>query len=892
MSAPILTTKLFIPPIRPQSVARPRLFERLHQSLHAKLILISAPAGFGKSILLSQWLHEQSLPVAWLSLDENDNTTTGFLTYMITALQTVDANIGQDVLAQLQAQANASHHALTSLINALAQLPQEMILVLDDYHAVDSPEIDEVIAFLLEYLPPQLHLVIATREDPQIPLARLRARQELAEIRVADLRFTAEESANFLNKMMNLSLSEADILALEKRTEGWIAGLQLAALSLRGRDDTAEFIEAFTGSHRFILDYLIEEVLQHQPDELRQFLLHIAILDRFNAELCDTVLESQDSQDKLRHLERGNIFLIALDEHHNWYRFHHLFADALRTYLRQEDKETLSGLHLRASRWFADQNFTPEAIHHALQAEAYDYAADLIELIFPVMDEVYQLRTWIRWHNALPKTIVDKRPILNIGHAWSLLGRGFPDEAEEQLRRAEAWFAQSDDATSEMVVLDLNFFESLPATISSARAYGALTMGDPENGLKYAEEAFNRAPSREHSGYRQGLALTSISHWMQGNVEEALSYLTQFRSNSQVIDYEDEALSTIFLIAELELIRGNLQTAVRRYEEWMPRIVERDILGAPDVYTGLARLYCEKHELDKTTQHLKTAMKDDYLSLPNWESRQAMAYAMLDEARGDIDSALAYLDEAESQLTPAPLPIIPSIMAQRARLWLMQGDLERVQEWARDQQFAINDDIAFAQTYDYLIFARFLSIQAQTKHTLIDDALQLLQRLQDDAQTRAHNGILLDIHITLAYVHQLHSNTTKALEYLTSALTLGEREVFVYRFVREGDWMYTLLQIVNRQQVTPRYTQRILNAFATPQAETESSAQTELIDALSEREIEVLHWLRTDMSGPEISDKLMVSLNTFRTHTKNIYSKLAVGNRRAAVRRAEELSLL
>ena len=381
MNMPILATKLYIPLPRTKVVLRPRLIERLNEGLHRKLTLISAPAGFGKTTLVSEWVAGCERPVAWLSLDEGDNDPTRFLTYLVAALQTIAPNIGEGVVSALQSpQPPPTESILTTLLNEITAIPDNFVLVLDDYHVIDAKRIDDALTFLLEHLPPQMHLVITTREDPQLPLARLRARGQLTELRAADLRFTPAEAAEFLNQVMGLNLSAEEITALETRTEGWIAGLQLAALSMQGREDIPAFIRAFAGDNRYIVDYLVEEVLQRQPDHVRSFLLQTSILDRLNGPLCDAVTGQEEGNARLEALERGNFFVVPLDDRRHWYRYHHLFAEVLSAHLRAEQPDQVATLHRRASEWYEQHGSAADAIRHALAAEDFERAADLVEL--------------------------------------------------------------------------------------------------------------------------------------------------------------------------------------------------------------------------------------------------------------------------------------------------------------------------------------------------------------------------------------------------------------------------------------------------------------------------------------------------------------------------------
>ncbi len=403
MSTPLLATKLYIPPPQPRVVLRPRLIERLDEGSHSRLTLICAPAGFGKSTLISEWLAGCRRPAAWLSLDEGDSDPTRFLAYLVAALRTVAADIGEGVLGMLGSpQPPPTESVLTILLNEIATVPDDFVLVLDDYHAINARSVDDALAFLLEHLPPQVHLVIATREDPNLPLARLRGRGQLSELRAADLRFTPSEAAEFLNQVMGLDLSAEDIAALETRTEGWIAGLQLAALSMRGREDVPGFIRAFAGDNRYIVDYLVEEVLQRQPERVRSFLLQTSILDRLSGPLCDAVTGQEDGRGMLEALERGNFFVVPLDDKRHWYRYHHLFADVLFAHLMAEQPAQIPTLHRRASEWYEHNGSAADAIRHALAAEDFERAAGLVELAVPAMRRSRQEATLLGWLKALP----------------------------------------------------------------------------------------------------------------------------------------------------------------------------------------------------------------------------------------------------------------------------------------------------------------------------------------------------------------------------------------------------------------------------------------------------------------------------------------------------------
>ncbi len=450
MPTPLLETKLYLPRPRGGLVARPRLSQRLDRGAASKLMLVSAPAGFGKTTLLAEWLATgpaaptDERAVAWLSLDEGDNNTGTFWTYFIAALRTVAPGIGAGALTLLQeSQPPPIQTVLTTLLNDLGTIGSDLVLVLDDYHVVDARDVQDAMAFLLDHLPPHLHLVIASRADPALPLARLRARGELVETRAADLRFTPEEAAAYLNGMMGLQLTAPDVTALEERTEGWIAALQLAALSMQGRDDVAGFIAGFTGDDRYIVDYLAEEVLQRQPGQVRDFLLHTSLLGRLNGPLCDAVTGQGGGRAMLEALDRGNLFLVALDDRRQWYRYHHLFADVLRARLAEESPALVDVLHRRASDWFAQNDARSEAIRHAVDGHHFARAAELVELAIPGLLRDRQEAILRGWLELLPEEVLRVRPVLSNGYVGALLATGTIDGVERHLRYAERWLDAS-----------------------------------------------------------------------------------------------------------------------------------------------------------------------------------------------------------------------------------------------------------------------------------------------------------------------------------------------------------------------------------------------------------------------------------------------------------------
>ncbi|MBI5966032.1 MAG: tetratricopeptide repeat protein [Chloroflexi bacterium] len=906
MSTTILATKLYLPPPRAKIVLRPRLIEKLNEGLSSRctlrMTLISAAAGFGKTTLVSEWVASCGRPVAWLSLDEGDSDLARFLTYLVAAVQAIAPKIGAGVLAILQSpQPPPTESILTILINEINTVPEDFIFVLDDYHIIDSKPVDNALAFLIEHLPPQMHLVIATREDPPLPLARLRVRCQLTELRAADLRFTPAEAAEFLNQMMGLNLSAEDIAALETRTEGWIAGLQLAALSMQGHAsrDAANFIKSFTGNHHFILDYLVEEVLQRQPEPVRNFLLQTAILDRLNSPLCDAVTGQEDGRGMLEALERGNLFVIPLDDQRQWYRYHHLFAEVLQAHLREAQPDRVSILHLRASEWYERNGLRSEAIHHALAARDFEGAAGLIELAGPATEDgSIQQATWLGWVKKLPEELVHLRPVLNVWYAYILLGSGELETADSRFKDAERWLESADttkvrqvapsaetcpESNRRMVVVDKKQFKSLPATIAIGRAYIALALGNIPDTVRYASRVLEltEADPFRHS---QASMMLGMNHWASGSLEAAERVFAEYTMKLRTAGNIPDAIGTSVVLADIRLALGHLHEAINTLEQLLQFVMDQGEpipLDAADLHRELSKLHLEQGNLEAAAKHLQRSKElGEKAQLPVSRYRLCIDQARLKTAQGDLEGALALLDEAEHLYIRSPLPDFCPISAMKARIWVAQGKLTKALEWVREQTLSVDDAPSYLREFEYVTLARVLIARYQSDRGTgsIREAVGLLERLLQAAEEGKRMGSMIEILVLQALAHQAQGNITTALVSLERALTLAEPEGYVRIFLDEGKPMVELLKRAGKNKSSFLEKQAII-----PQP---------LIEPLSENELEVLRLLRTELSGPEIARERMVSLNTIRTHTQHIYAKLGVNNRRVAVRRAEELNLL
>ena len=920
MATPILATKLYIPPPRPKAVRRQRLTERLNQGLAAgrRLSLISAPAGFGKTTLVGEWVDSLARPTAWLSLDDGDNDPARFLTYLVAAVRTIDAKLAGEVAAVLQdPQPPPSEVILTALLNGIAALPDPFILVLDDYHVVEAAAVDLALNFLLEHLPRQMHLVITSREDPQLPLARLRARGQLTELRAADLRFTASEAAEFLNPVMGLTLSAGDIAALETRTEGWIAGLQMAALAMQGtlsrpgQPDAHSFIQAFAGDHRYIVDYLVEEVLQRQPEPVRAFLYQTAILGRLNGPLCEAVTGQPNGSARLEALERGNFFVVPLDDRRHWYRYHHLFAEVLLAHLRTEQPEQVATLHQRASLWFERQGAADDAIRHALAAEDFERAASLVEPAIPAMLKARQEATLLAWLTALPDEVVRRRPVLSAGYAAVLMSNGQFDQVEDRLRDAERWLetpanrrAGPDDPSAPMVVVDEVAFRRLPGAIAVARAGQALTRGNVPETVKHARRALDLVPEDDHVRRGSAEVIMGLAAWTNGDLEAAHQSYAAGMASLHKAGHLSDVLGCSIALAHIWIAQGRLHEAWRTCEQALQLAHQPGspaLRGTGDVYVSLSELARERNDLPAATQYLQISQAlGEHMGLPQYPYRWRVAMARIRAVQGDLDGALELLEEAEQRYTGDFTPNVRPVAAWKTRVWIAKGQLREALGWVRAQGLSVDDGLSYLREFQHLTLARVLLAQHQHdgSGSALPGALRLLERLQQAAEAGGRTGSVIESLVLQALAYEAQGSRPAALLALERALTLAEPEGYFRLFVDEGPPLAPILRAAARGGLAAFAGQLLAaiepappaGASASPRPTTPSA--TALPEPLSQRELEVLRLLSTELSGPEIARELVIALTTLRTHTKRIYSKLSVDSRRAAVNRAIELGLI
>jgi LuxR family maltose regulon positive regulatory protein len=854
-------------------VPRARLDQRLDRATLPPVALVSAPAGFGKTTLLTAWLAGEDgddragQATAWLSLDRRDSDPAVFWSYVVASLQKVAPEVGSDTLATLQA-SQASPPSLetvvATLLNDLAALAHDVVLVLDDYHAVESLDVHESMLFLVEHLPPQLHLVVASRADPPWPLAGLRARGDLVEVRAADLRFTAEEAGAYLNDAMGLDLTRADVDALEGRTEGWIAALQLAALSLQGREDPSAFIAGFAGDDRFVVDYLVDEVLDRQPADIRTFLLQTSILSRLTATLCAAVTGRDDAKATLATLERSNLFLVGLDDRRQWYRYHHLFGDVLRSRLVDEGPDRAAELHRRASDWCESHGDRPEAIRHALAAEDFPTAARLVELAIPELRQTRQDATQRAWLDALPREVFENRPVLTLGLVGARMVTGAVDGVVELLDAAEGWL-DPERSKGDMVVFDQAELDRLPAQAAMYRAAFALLRGDLADTITHGERAARLSDDADdHLGVGAAAALIGLARWSVGDLPTAERRYAAAIAAFERAGYLADILGCSLGLADIQVAQGHLGAAQRTLTAGLELAAAHGPLrGTADMHVGLSELHVERNELAAAAQHLRASLElGDHLALAQHAYRWRVVDGRLRAAHGDHAGALDLLREAERRYDTDYSPRIRPVTATIARVRLAAGDVEGAERWAAETGVRADDEPAYLREYEHLTLARVLLATGRGA-----DAVPLLERLLAAAEAGGRDGSAVEALVLLALAHSAGGDAARARVAHDDARTRAAVEGYVRVFLEAGAPM------------------------TTPAPAPARPGRQGLVDELSKRELDVLRLLRSELTGPEIAAELVVSLNTVRTHTKNIFTKLGVTNRRAAVRRAGELGL-
>lgn len=891
----LLNTKLNLPPVRASHVNRIELTRKLDKISDYKIALIVAPAGYGKTALVSEWIAQTSMRVVWFSIDAGDNDPVRFWDYVIAAIRTVHPDAGEQTLTLLHdPQALPIETILSTLINELSAFPDLLTLVLDDYHVIDSTSIHEGLAFLIEHMPPQMRLIMATRTDPPLPLARMRVRSQLLELRSADLRFSPPQIATFFTDVMGLKLTTDEVEVLDKRVEGWIAGLQLAGLALQGKHDTAEFIASFAGDHRYVLDYLGDEILDRQPDAIQQFLLQTSILERLNAELCDTVTGTTGSRSVLDFLERHHFFVVALDEKRQWYRYHRLFADFLQHRLGLKYPDRVKQLHQRASIWFERNGLQSEAIGHALAAEDHERAAELVQGIAELLIwRRAEHTTLLGWLTALPGRVLQSYPRLYLYHAWVLYLTNQMSAAVERIADAEHALNNTNDNPDPLIA---GMLAAVHSTLTGVHQQFPETLNLSRQALELLPE--EAVSWRCMAAINRGVTCAAI-----GNVHEAVEVLSYAMELSQEIGSAFAMLSAFWHLSSLQtaqLFLGTAENTCQRLEHSTQMPGLQRYPTSSYVALLLGEIQMERNDLDAAERFLlESAEQMNPESFPLALLRVNIALSRLKALQGDMEREEHFFRLAEQLERMSRLQGRATVLSlARARRWLEQGDLEAVETWASESHLGIDDQFSYHREGHYLILARLFIARGDK----LGDALYLLARMVTQAETSHRKGSLIRALILQAVAFFARKDSQKAVESLARALSLAEAEQPVRVFADEGQPIVLLLEkILDLQRkgqlavpASSEYAARLLTAMgkrATSPA-TPPRPSGHLADALSQRELEVLRLLTEGMDSNEIAEQLVIAVDTARKHIKNIYSKLGVHSRWDAIKHAEEFKLL
>jgi LuxR family maltose regulon positive regulatory protein len=906
----LLATKLYIPPVRRELVSRQRLIKQLNTGLYHKLTLISAPAGFGKTTLVSEWLSaiqsngrekEQAKPgVAWLSLDQGDNELERFLVYFVTALSQVDGGesmIGQEALGMLQSnQSPPAETTLTALINDVAASTGKIIFVLDDYHLIDAQPVHDALSYFIENMPSQIHLVIATREDPLLPISRLRVRDLLTELRAADLRFTSSEVVDFLNQMMGLNLSSEDVSALETRTEGWIAGLQLAAISLRGQVDPSRLIQTFSGSNRLVLDYLIEEVLERQPKPVQDFLLQTAILDRLSGDLCAAITHQNNAQEILEDLEHANLFIIPLDEERRWYRYHHLFADLLRQRVQQEYRQELPGIYQCAALWYEQNKNYVEAIEYYLEGGAFERAAETISLGRQIIfdqnktAQSHNYRLILQWLDRIPDETLQHYPHLHLMYTYAAWELGLRDIAmlESHFQAAEEAYTTL-TAEGKIKKDDLDY-RSIPFLIHVYRSRSIIYSGDFMRAIEYAEKALTIDLSDQPIMLVEGYL---VLHWAcreAGYQVRALEAAEGLLSVAQPVGYHFGIMVGNHVIGFSYHLQGQLSRAIQFYSTVLEYAQSRDLMWMRPVaitHIKWSNLCYLRNELSQSEIHLHEAitLSEKYGYKVN--STYARLYlAQLKMAQGEQEAALEMIQEVEEAiLDDRNSAYNIEINAIKSWIHARLGNREAASAWLQSFDRNLEKRIGYWRGVEAVQAALIMLVLDQ-----VDEALVFLPRLEEAARASGSLPIEIEALVMLAVARERKGETSLALVNLQSAMRLAAPERILQPFMIDKPTIEKLSnQLKRNDNELNKFIQHLEKGF---QRTPLKAPDQPLIEPLTERELEVLQLIAEGLINQEIGDKLYLSLNTIKAHTRNIYGKLGVNSRTQAAARARALGIL
>jgi LuxR family maltose regulon positive regulatory protein len=889
VNIPLLTTKFYIPPLRAGLVPRPRLIERMTAGFNGKLTLISAPAGYGKTTLLSSWIARVDRPAAWLSLDEDDNDIARFLDYLIAAFQTIMPEFG-GTIPTLQSRSGPPpvNILLASLINEVSNIPKDILLVLDDYHVIKTEGVHQVVIFMLDNLPPNLHIAVASRTDPPLRVARLRARGDLCEIRAKDIRFTRAEAAEFLNRSMGLGLYPADVKTLTDVTEGWIAGLQLAAISLQAHHDKRAFVRAFAGHDRYIADYLLDEAIHRQPEHVQTFLLQTSILDRLSAPLCDAITGRNDSRRILTELERANLFLVSLDTQRNWYRYHHLFADLLRSRFHHTQADAVLDLHKKASIWYQSNGLYPDALNHALAANKVDRIVELTEEMAVYKMDFGELNALLAWLDSVPGTTVRRYPWLLVARAWALFSTGNYEAVEANLDEIEN--IQIEEISSN------ELSTRIQGHVAAIRSYLAELREDAFPAIQQAEDALGLLPDKDIQ-LRSFVAIrwANCLVWL-GDFDKAIpAYLEAGEASKRVGDGQ-LAITALSEMAVVQMITGGLRQAVEsitdvhNYAEMLVQRGGRRLPAMGILYRHMSLIKREQNELSEASYYAEEAVK----ICQQWGEKEALVFGLLSLARvqfalgeeGKVDETFHQIMQIAAQISHQA---VEQFQNWALHYQLLRGKTENAEIWLQDHGLAVDDEFGYDRHLDYQNFARLLYAKGDYAQAL--EAVNALLKVTTEVGAAMYTiryGVLQAI-----LLHKL-KKTGEAVIAMGRALSLAHAEGYVRSILDEGEPVAQLLYQAAEVGVHPEYCQRLLDEFLkhTPLTVSAFEGPGDLVEPLSVREIEVLQYISQGLTNQEIAQELILSLYTVKSHARNIYSKLGVKNRTEAVARARLLGLL
>lgn len=889
-----LATKLFVPRPGTRKVHRPELIDKLNDYRDYRVTLLSAPAGFGKTTIVAQWVDQLDSPIAWLSLDEKDNDPYIFLHYLILAIQSVESSIGISVIRALQ---TSPKQALTSilipLLNEISIMKEQLCLILDDYHCITSHEVHEILSYMLEHQPPQLHIVLSTRADPPLSLAKMRARNNLSELRIGELSFCKKDIVSFYKEVMDLSLSEEEIAILEHRTEGWAAGLQLAAISLKDCNDTREFIEAFAGDNRYIVDYLVEEVLHRQSKRYHDFLLKTSFLQQMSASLCDYLFETDDSQTILEGLEAQNLFIVPLDNSRNWYRYHHLFADLLNQKLLQSDKSSELDLRQRASIWHEKNGYFDSAVDFAISAEDYERAANLLEKVSE-NDWQHGKRTKLfGWFEKIPVEYIQKYPELSLLYTWILLDDNRHEEAEnslfgvgkfiEQHQRQE----QNNGFFGELDVAEIN------GKVMVLRALIAAGQGDIARIFKYAEKGLSILHEDSLTWRANAYYALGIAHGFRAEVGSAIDAYTKSMRLSNSAGQLDLYFRVSYWLVALLTYMARLPEATQKCNEQLEIIrkneLEHSLIGA-GVYVSRGNILYERNKLNEA--YVNINKNNEIIEASHDVGHKTWYYICMMKvlsAQGDFNGAEKIIDKLENLKTTSNIPytFLQVAEAAKAHVWLNQDKLNLVEDWLLENNFSITNEIASYRDIGHMILARYLLLRRKT-----EDCKFFLKKLINHNESLFRVLHLIEANLILAQVFEIEGDWPNALKTVSRALHLGEEGGCIRVFLNEGKPVAKMIEkLVEEKQDIPRsFALKLLAGFKIHEV-TESDRRNEP-DVLSERELEILRLIAAGLSNKKIMEKLYISLSTVKTHLRNIYSKLDVHSRTEAIAKANEHNLL